>query len=226
MSLMKRVRDISVATLNDRLERSEDPVRLIDRYLSEQYEQIRQTEKLHAQCMQHASQLKAQCDGARELAAKREEQAALALKAGEEELARLALQEKLLHDEKIAQFEPLYQQAMETVAELAAQLEALRKDYREVYHKRQYYVARMQAAQLQRRLNERRSFGGDLNSDRVFSRLEDQLSRMELESRTLAEVRRMGQELLYEAGSTVKSLLDDELARLKQKIDQEGAAGK
>lgn len=226
MSLMKRVRDISVATLNDRLERAEDPVRLIDRYLAEQYEQIRETEKLYAQCMQHASQLKAQCDGARQLAAKREEQASLALKAGEEHLARLALQEKMLHEEKLAQFEPLYEQAMATVAEISLRLEELRKDYQEVYHKRQYYVARMQSIELQQRLNERRGFNGALNGERVFSRLEDHLSRLELETRSLAEVRRKGQEFLYEAGHTVKHLLEEELERLKRKLDQEGANGK
>jgi len=225
MGLLRRVRDISAATLNDMLERSEDPVRLIDRYLTEQYEQIRQTEKLHAECMQHASRLKAQLDEARKLAAKREEQAAMALKAGEEELARIALREKMMHDEKAAQFEPLYRQALETVSEISQQLEELRGDYREVYEKRQYYIARMQSAQLQQRLNERRGFAGELNGERIFSRLEDRVSQMELEARSLAEVRRKGQEFLYEAGNAVKLMLEEELARLKQKIEREGAVG-
>jgi phage shock protein A len=35
MGVMKRVRDISAAAFNGKLERSEDPVRLIDRYLTE-----------------------------------------------------------------------------------------------------------------------------------------------------------------------------------------------
>ncbi len=39
MGIAKRVRDITVATLNDKLERAEDPVKVIDQYLAEQKEQ-------------------------------------------------------------------------------------------------------------------------------------------------------------------------------------------
>lgn len=135
MSVMKRVRDISVATFNDKLERSEDPVKLIDRYLMEQNEQIQQSDKLHQQCVQHATQLKLQYLQAEQLRNKREEQAVIALKAGEDDLARLALQEKLLHDEKYSQYKQLYDQSMQSIHELSKQLDELRTDYQEVYNR-------------------------------------------------------------------------------------------
>lgn len=225
MSLMRRVKEISVATLNDRLERSEDPVRLIDRFLAEQAENIRQTEKLHQQCAHHASQLQMQCAHSEQLMNKREEQAALALKAGEEHLARLALQEKLLHEEKYLQYKPLYDQAQDTVDELATRLAEMRADYQEVYNKRQYYLARMQSVRLQQQMNERLGFNSKYSSgDRAFSRLEDRVSDMELEARSLAEVRRRGQEWLHEAGTSVKHALESELDRLKRKLEQQGGS--
>lgn len=226
MSVMKRVRDISVATFHDKLERSEDPVKLIDRYLSEQGERIRQSEKLYQQCINHASQLKVQYVQAEQMCSKREEQALIALKAGEDDLARLALQEKLLHEEKYTQYKQLYDQSMQSTAELSRQLDELRADYQEVYNKRQYYSARMQSVQLQQRMNERLGFAGQQSGDRIFQRLEDRIAGLELETQSLSELRRKGQELLLDAGTSVKHLLDSELSRLKQKLEQEGAAGR
>ena len=224
MSLMRRVKEISVATLNDRLERSEDPVRLIDRYLAEQADNIRQTEKLHQQCAHHASQLHMQCSHSEQLMNKREEQAALALKAGEEHLARLALQEKLLHEEKYLQYKPLYDQAQATVDEVAKQMAQMRADYNEIYNKRQFYLARMESVRLQQQMNERLGFNNQSGGDRAFSRLEDRVSDMELEARSLGEIRRKGQELLYDVGTTAKHALDSELQRLKRKLEQQGGS--
>jgi phage shock protein A len=226
MSVMKRVRDISVATFNDKLERSEDPVKLIDRYLMEQNEQIQQSDKLYQQCVQHATQLKLQYVQAEQLRNKREEQALLALKAGEDDLARLALQEKMLHDEKYEQYKQLYDQNMAAISELSKQVEVLRADYAEVYNKRQYYVARMQSVQLQQRMNERLGFSGQQSGTRIFQRLEDRITGLELETQSLSDVRRKGQEFLLEAGNSMKNLLESELTKLRQKLDQEGAAGK
>lgn len=223
MTIMRRIRDISVATLNDLLEKAEDPVRLIDQYLHEQIEQIRQSEQLLQQCLQHASQLKMQYQQAEQLMNKREEQALLALKAGEEDLARLALQEKLIHQEKFEQYKKLYDDTMASTTELSRQLEQMKNDYREVYNKRQYYIARMESAKLQQKLNERLGFAGRSANERIFQRLEDQVSGMELEAKSLAELRRQGEQLLDDAGVTVRQMLDGELARLRKKLEQEGA---
>lgn len=225
MTIMKRIRDISVATLNDRLEKAEDPVRLIDEYLHGQIEQIRQSEKLLQQCLQHASQLKTQYQQAEEWMNKREEQALLALKAGEDDLARLALQEKLLHQEKYEQYKKLYDDTMESTNELSRQLEQMKNDYREVYNKRQYYIARMESAKLQQRMNERLGFAGKSAGERIFQRLEDQVSGLELEAKSLSELRRQGEQWLYDAGVSVKQALDSELARLRQKLEREGDRG-
>lgn len=82
MSLLRRMRDITVASLNEHLERSEDPVRLIDQYLAAQREQLQQSERLYQQCVTHAASLRQQYLTALETKEKREQQALLALKVG------------------------------------------------------------------------------------------------------------------------------------------------
>lgn len=224
MGIARRVRDITVATLNDQLERAEDPVKLIDQYLAAQKEQIMQSEQLYKQCVQHREAMRQQYLQAKLMAEKREEQAAIALKAGEDEIARMALQDKLLHAEKRDQYKELYEQAYTSAMELEQALTKLQSDYDEVVAKRQYYAARMESIRLRQQMNERMAHsgsGGVGSAGRAFRRLEDRVSDMEMETRALGELRRLTEETIYKAGSALKTGLEQELERLKQKIEKE-----
>lgn len=221
MSVFRRVRDITVATLNEKLEQSQDPVRLIDQFLIETRQEIAEAEKLHYQYSGHAKQLKQQVDQAKVMRDKREEQALLALKAGEEHLAKLALQEKMLYEEKVEQYTELYTQSIESLQELEAQLNELKTEYQVVYNKRQYYYARMETLRLQQRMNQRMNGYGMQDVPKMFHRLEDRVSDMEWEARSLRELRRAGSDFLNQAGSAVQSTLEQELSRLKQKLNNQ-----
>jgi phage shock protein A len=219
MSIIKRMRDITVATLNERLERSEDPVRLIDQYLMNQREQLQQAERLYQQCVTHAATLRQQYLTALETKEKREHQALLALKAGEEHMARIVLQEKLQAEEKSEQYHELYEQAKQSILDLDEELQQLKADYKEVAEKRGYFLARMESARLQQRLNARMSGVGQQSTPRIFNRLEESVSDMEMQARSLRDVRRMTRESYYAAGNPA---VDAELEALRNKLNKEG----
>lgn len=222
MSVFRRVRDITVANLNERLEQSQDPVRLIDQFLIETRQEIGEAEKLHHQYSGHTKQLKQQVDQAKVMRDKREEQALLALKAGEENLAKLALQEKMLYEEKIEQYSSLYEQSLESLQELENQLHELKTEYQVVYSKRQYYFARMETLRLQQRMNQRMNGYGTQDVPKMFNRLEDRVSDMEWEARSLRDLRKAGQDFADQAGNAIQSTLEQELSRLKQKLNPQG----
>ncbi|NWL88706.1 MULTISPECIES: PspA/IM30 family protein [unclassified Paenibacillus] len=218
MSVFRRVRDITLANLNEWLEESQDPVRLIDQFLIETRQEIAEAEKLHYQYAGHTKQLKQQVDQAKVMRDKREEQALLALKAEEEHLAKLALQEKMLYEEKITQYADLYEQSRQSLQDLESQLNELKTEYQVVYSKRQYYFARMETLRLQQRMNQRMNGFGTQDVPKMFNRLEDRVSDMEWEARSLRELRKTGQDFVSQANST----LDEELSRLKQKLQDKG----
>ncbi|MGO4540881.1 PspA/IM30 family protein [Paenibacillus sp. YIM B09110] len=225
MSIMKRVRDITVATLNERLEKSEDPVRLIDQFLWSTREDIIQAEKLYQQYAGHSNHLKAQWLQAEQQKERREQQALTALKAGEEQLARIALHEKASCEERSNQYRELFEQSRQNTIDLEEQLRQMRSEYQTVYDKREYYAARMESLRLQQRMNSRYAgaYGEQgVQPGAVFRRLEDRISDMEQEAKSLRDVRRMGQEFLSEAGSTVQSVIERELQQLKRKLEKEG----
>ncbi|MFF2158424.1 PspA/IM30 family protein [Paenibacillus chitinolyticus] len=218
MSILKRIRDITVATLNERLEESEDPIRLIDQYLSAKREQLMQSERLYQQCTAHASSLRQQYLSALETKEKREQQAALALKAGEENMARLILHEKLQAEERSDQYRGLYEQAGQSAAELEEELQAMRADYQEVLDKRGFYMARMESARLQQRLNSRLGYGDGSSSPRMFYRMEEHVSDMEMQAHVLRDLRRTTRE----GGSQNSNpALEKELEALRRKINRE-----
>ncbi|MCI3920058.1 PspA/IM30 family protein [Paenibacillus sp. TRM 82003] len=223
MSIMRRFRDLTVATLNDRLEQAQDPVRVIDGFLREMADAIRETEALHRQCAAHTANLRTQYLTADAMVRKREGQAVLAVKAGEDGVARAALAEKALEEEKRDGYRALYEQSQLSANELEAQLAELKRDYQEAYHKRQYYMARLETLRLQQRMHERtRQYSAQGGT--WFHRLEDQISDLELETRALIDVRRPYGE---SAGPTQGIAFADDkveaaLASLKKKLEGGG----
>lgn len=222
MSVFRRMRDITVANLNERLEQSQDPVKLIDQFLHSTREEISEAERLYQQYASHTKQLQQQVNQATAMRNKREEQALLALKAGEDHLAKLALQEKIIHEEKLEQYSGLLDQSKQSLFELEAQLNELKLEYQTVYSKRQYYAARMESLRLQQRMNQRATNLGGGDVPKMFGRLEDRMSDWELEAKSLRDLRRMGQEYAVQAGETVATVLEREMARLKEKLNNNG----
>lgn len=227
MSIIRRVRDITVATLNERLEKAEDPVRLIDQFLWSTREEIIQAEKLYQQYSSHGNSLKLQWLQAEQQKEKREQQALTALKAGEEHIARIALMEKASHDQRAEQYKELYEQSRQNITELEELLRELRSEYQQVYDRREYFAARMESLRLQQRMNQRYGGFGESGAagghpEGMFRRLEDRISDMEHEAKSYREIRRAGTEYMYTPGATVQSAVEQELEQLKRKLQKEG----
>ncbi|WP_199620651.1 PspA/IM30 family protein [Paenibacillus alkalitolerans] len=220
MGIMKRVRDITIATLNDRLEHAQDPLRVIDGFLAEMANAIRQTEALYRQCAAHTASMRSQYLAAESLADKRERQAMTALKAGEDGIARAALAEKVLEDEKKEGFRNLYEQSRLSTMELQEQLNALQRDYQEAYHKRQYYLARVETLRLQQQLTERSRQYGTHSGGVWFDRLEDRIRDMEFEAATLRDVRNGTSAGSVYAARNENDGVDQALAEMKRKLEE------
>ncbi|MFD2672239.1 PspA/IM30 family protein [Marinicrinis sediminis] len=217
MSVMKRVKDITVATLHEYMEKSEDPIGVIDGFLSRQKHQLRNLEQLLYQTKSHAENLRLQYVQAEVMAEKRGEQAEWAVKAGEEHAARIALQEKIQQQEKSEQYRELYESTQDTVQQLEQQVMELREEYQSVLDKREYYLARIRSAQLQQRWN-RQSQQHGMDSG-WFHRLEDQVENLEHETRAWGDMRRESRAASY-TSMKMASRVDSELEQLRMKMKE------
>lgn len=224
MGIAKRIRDITLATLNDRLEKAEDPVKMIDQFLWSTRDEIIQAEKLQQQYLNHTQQLKSQWLYAEQQIEAKDYQATVALKAGEETIARSALTEKTMLVEKANSYRELYDQSHQSLSELEEQLRELRHEYQLVYDKRAYYVARMESIRLQQRMNERMSFNSSQHPERMMHKMENRLNDMENEAHSLRQVRSQNNGLYGDPirKATQNAAVDREIEMLKKKISEEG----
>lgn len=220
MSVMRRVRDITAANLQERLEQSEDPVRVIDQFLWSTHQEITQSEGLLRQYAAHTEHLYRQWKEAEQWVAKRDAQAVLALKAGEEEAARIALHDKVSQAEHADNYGRLYEQSRQELNDLERLLQELRSEYRSVYDRRQFYVARMESLRLQQRLNAKFGSAGP-DTGRMFRTIDDRLTDIELENRSLRELRQASYPSGYaDAGSRLA--IEQELDAMKRRLGQGG----
>jgi phage shock protein A len=122
MALMERVAMLLRANVNDMIDRAEDPEKMLKQLLQDMENQLLQvkTQVAIAIADQHLLEKKRQeqADGAANWRAKAE----LAVKKGEDELARLALERALSHEEMVAGF-------AQQVVEQTAEAESLRATY-------------------------------------------------------------------------------------------------
>ncbi|MNE80048.1 hypothetical protein D3C80_1765890 [compost metagenome] len=66
------------------------------------------------------------------------------------------------------------------------------------------------------------AYGNGSDVPKMFGRLEDRMNDWELEAKSLRDLRRMGQEYAVQAGETVATVLEREMARLKEKLNNGG----
>jgi uncharacterized protein YhaN len=105
MSIFARVTDIFKANVNDMLDKMEDPEKMVKQMIIEMEEGLVKATSSLAKAMANERDLRKQCDGAAAQAKQWEEKAALALKAGNADLAKQALSKKLVYDGQVKQYE-------------------------------------------------------------------------------------------------------------------------
>lgn len=147
MGIFKRLKTITNAQMNGLLDGMEDPIAMLNEYSREmEQELVKAQNALALQILVEKKQaaLILETEG---LIAKRTRQARLAVDRGEGPIAKLAVQEKLTHENQLA----LYQQQFETIKEqtqiLFDKINELKETYNELQHKKILLASRANVAQ-------------------------------------------------------------------------------
>jgi phage shock protein A len=179
MSIFKRVKTITKAEINGLLDGMEDPIAMLNEYSRELEQEIVKGQKaLSQQYLVEKKQALLLLE-TEELIAKRTRQAKLAIEQEEDTIAKLAVQEKLLHEK---QFD-LYQQQFNAIKEqtqiLVEKLNQLKETYNELQHKKILLASRANVAQSIKQIQKATvSFQTD-NIARGVARAEERIMLME-----------------------------------------------
>lgn len=218
MSLFKRIRDITLATINDLIDRSEDPVKMLNQYIRDMEDDIAEAEVAVAKQIAVEKKLLHQYEESAEMAQKREEQAMKALAAGNEDLARRALQDKKVHEEKAKEFKVHYENAKSNADQLRARLREMKDEFEKMKNRRETLVARAESAKAQKKVNETMSGFGKDSASKGFERMQEKVMQLEAEAKASLELRAEDHSLDDELSALDQSDIELELEALKAKL--------
>ncbi len=212
------------SNLNQLVSRAEDPQRMLDMVIVDMQTQLVQAKKQVAVVIADEKRLARQCTTARNEAQRWESKAILAIKAGDDNLARAALLRKSEHDELATMYTDQWEGQKKSCDALRSALVGLSQKIDEAHRTRRVLIARQRRAEAQRTINETLSNLGAHSHTAVIERMEQRVVQIEAEA-----------EAVYELGEGVEPSLeaqfraleaasvDDALSELKQKMALQSA---
>ena len=146
MGIFTRIGDILQANINDLIDKAEDPEKMVKQLIIEMDEQVESATKALGQAMGSQKMAAMELADAKAAAADWNDKAKLALKAGNEALAKKALDAKVGVDQQVASLQANYDQITANVDALKQQVEQLKMKLDEARSRQQVLVARSRMA--------------------------------------------------------------------------------
>lgn len=217
MTIFKRVRDITVASIHEMLDKVEDPVAMLNQYLRDLESEISKAELAVSRQVAIEKKWKALVEEFEQRAAKRSRQAELAIDHGDENIARQAIEDKQFSEAKVEEYRALYENTKEQVTVLISQLKELKDKFYELRNKKLHLASRANVAKTVKDINQALVTIDTESAAKGFARIEEKLMMMEADSQALQKIRRVygdtNYEYLHNAEKNEK--VEQELEKLK-----------
>jgi phage shock protein A len=181
MGIFKRIKTITMAEINGLLDGMEDPIAMLNEYSREMEQEIAKGQKALASQIfveKKQSALMLETEG---LVAKRVRQAKLAIERGEDDIAKLAVQEKLVHQKQLSLYKEQFEAIKGQTQLLIEKLNQLKETYNEMQHKKILLASRANVAQSIKQIQKATFTFQTDNIARGVARAEERILLMEAE---------------------------------------------
>jgi phage shock protein A len=222
MGIFSRIGSLFKSNINDIISKAEDPEKMLNQVVLDMQNQLVEAKKQVAVSIADQKRLEKQRDEQGDLAQEWERKAMLAVKAGDDGLAREALKRKGEHESQFAELSKQAQLQKDAVDKLKDQLRNLNDKIEEAKRKKNILIARQKRAEAQKTIQSTMSGLSDTGAFDTFERMSQKVDQIEAEAEAHTE---MGQELTgdtlqqkFKALEAGNAGSDDALAALKAKM--------
>lgn len=188
MGIFRRIKNIALADVHNVLDKAEDPISMVKQYLREMEEQLVKVQQALSEQLFLEKKYEMLVVQTQDAVEKRLRQANLAVERNEDEIAKLALQDKIVQERKLASYKQQYDAMQAQTTNLYEKVKALQEKYEELKLKQQELIARAHAAKAVKEINTTiASFSAD-NAMRGFARMEERIWTLEAEAKASQEL--------------------------------------
>lgn len=219
MSIFGRLTDIVKANINDLLDRSEDPEKMIKQMVLEMEEAVNKATLAVGQAIANEKTLERQFNRQSSQMEEWQKKAVQAVQAGRDDLAKQALQRKNTIEQNVVDLERMLGEARTSTGQLRTQLDQLKGKLDEARMRQNTLIARSQAAKAKKQVAQ--TFAG-VGSDAFskFEKLEQKVEKTEAEAEAFSQLAGENTSLEDEFKALEStSSADDELAALKAQLE-------
>ncbi|WP_374722155.1 PspA/IM30 family protein [Peribacillus tepidiphilus] len=218
MAIFKRMKSIALSDIHRMLDKMEDPLSMMDQYLREMEEEIRKAEEALAQQLYVERRFERMIQQTEETIRKRTRQMNLAVERNEDDIAKLAIREKMIYEKRLKEYKEQKESIHQQTKTLSEAIKSLIEKYEELKQKKLVLLSRATVAQTTAQIQHAVVSFNPENIVKGFSRMEEQIMKMEAKakaSQTLFEKHQeLGQDPLLQQD------IEKELEKLKQERSQ------
>jgi phage shock protein A len=223
MGIFARLGTLIKSNLNDLISRAEDPEKMLNQVLLDMQQQLVDAKKAVAVAIADEKKLQKQYNVELDKSKEWERKAMVAVRAGDDNLARQALVRKQEHETISTQFQQQWVAQKQAVDKLKDALRLLNQKIEEAKRKKNILIARKKRAEAQQQIAATMQGLGDTSAFDTFERMADQINMLEAEAEAGAELAGElsgdaleAKFLQLESGAGASA--DDDLAELKAKM--------
>jgi phage shock protein A len=188
MGIFSRLGTLIKSNINDLISRAEDPEKMLNQVLLEMQQQLVEAKKAVAVAIADEKRLQKQYNSELDKAKEWERKAMLAVRAGDDALARQALVRKQEHENISAQFQQQWIAQKAAVDKLKDALRLLANKIEEAKRKKNILIARKKRAEAQRQIANTMQGLGDTSAFDTFDRMAEKITMLEAEAEAGAEL--------------------------------------
>jgi phage shock protein A len=221
MGIFSRLAQLIKSNLNDLISRSEDPEKMLNQVVLDMNNQLVEAKKQVAASIADEKRLAKQFEQETANSQEWERRAMMALRAGNEELAKEALARKREHDELAGTFKEQWTKQKTAVDQLKKALRLLNEKIEEAKRKKNVLIARKKRAEAQKAIQETMSGLRDHSAFETFDRMSQKIDQIEAEAEAQTELadEYSGDTLASQFTQLEhKHSADDDLVALKRKM--------